>query len=227
MNTPELERIEPRFERRKEARPGEILDAALDLFVERGFAAARLDDVAQRAGVSKGTVYLYFDSKEELFKAVIRSGIVRAIEAAEEQVDRFEGESADLLRTLVAGWWTAIGSTRHSGIPKLMISEAQNFPELARFYNAEVIQRGSGLFARAVQRGIDRGEFRPVNVDYTVRALVSPLIMRSILQHSFLACAGPEDFDVPAYFAHTVDLVLNGLRPANPAPLTPHRTPGA
>jgi AcrR family transcriptional regulator len=216
MGTPELEKVEPRFERRKEARPGEILDAALDLFVERGFAATRLDDVAQRAGVSKGTVYLYFDSKEDLFKAVVRSGIVRAIEAAEERVDRFEGESADLLRTLVAGWWNAIGSTRHSGIPKLMISEAQNFPELARFYNAEVIQRGSGLFARAVQRGIDRGEFRPVNVDYTVRALVSPLIMRSILQHSFLACAGPEDFDVPAYFAHTVDLVLNGLRPANP-----------
>ena len=206
MSAPELEKVEPRFERRKEARPGEILDAALDLFVERGFAATRLDDVAQRAGVSKGTVYLYFDSKEDLFKAVVRSGIVRAIEAAEERVDRFDGESADLLRTLVAGWWDAIGSTRHSGIPKLMISEAQNFPELARFYNAEVIQRG-----------IDRGEFRPVNVDYTVRALVSPLIMRSILQHSFLACAGPEDFDVPAYFAHTVDLVLNGLRPADPA----------
>lgn len=214
MSTPELQKAEPRFERRKEARPAEILDAALDLFVERGFAATRLEDVAQRAGVSKGTVYLYFDSKEDLFKAVIRSGIVRAIEDAEQRVEHFDGAAADLLRTLVAGWWDAIGSTRHSGIPKLMISEAQNFPELARFYNAEVIQRGSGLFARAVQRGIDRGEFRPVDVDYTVRALVSPLIMRSILQHSFLACAGPEDFDVPDYFAHTVDLVLNGLRAA-------------
>lgn len=217
MSTPAPQKAEPRFERRKEARPGEILDAALDLFVERGYAATRLDDVAQRAGVSKGTVYLYFDSKEDLFKAVIRSGIVRAIEEAEQRVDRFEGASADLLRTLVAGWWDQIGSTRHSGIPKLMISEAQNFPELARFYNAEVIQRGSGLFARAVQRGIDRGEFRPVNVDYTVRALVSPLIMRSILQHSFLACAGPEDFDVPAYFEHTVDLLVNGLRAGGPA----------
>jgi AcrR family transcriptional regulator len=217
MSTPELEKAEPRFERRKDARPSEILDAALDLFVERGFAATRLDDVAQRAGVSKGTVYLYFDSKEALFKAVIRSGIVRAIEEAEQRVDRFEGASADLLRTLVTGWWNEIGSTRHSGIPKLMISEAQNFPELARFYNAEVIQRGSGLFARAVQRGIDRSEFRPVDVDYTVRALVSPLIMRAILQHSFLACAGPEDFDVPAYFEHTLDLLVNGLRAGDPA----------
>jgi AcrR family transcriptional regulator len=217
MSTSELERVEPRFERRKEARPGEILDAALDLFVERGFAAARLDDVAQRAGVSKGTVYLYFDSKEELFKAVIRSGIVRAIEEAEQLVERYEGSSPDLLRALVAGWWNSIGSTRLSGIPKLMISEAQNFPELARFYYAEVIQRGSRLFARAVQRGIERGEFRPVDVDHTVRAVMAPLIMRSILQHSFLPCAGPEDFDVPAYFEHTLDLFVNGMRTAGPA----------
>jgi AcrR family transcriptional regulator len=217
MSTPELQKVEPRFERRKEARPGEILDAALDLFVERGFAATRLEDVAQRAGVSKGTLYLYFDSKEDLFKAVVRSGMVRAIEEAEQLVKEYEGSSADLLRALVTGWWDSIGSTRHSGIPKLMISEAQNFPELARFYYAEVIQRGSGLFGHAVERGIRRGEFRPVDVDYTVRALVSPLIMRSIIQHSFLPCAGPEDFDVPAYFAHTVDLLMDGLRAGDPA----------
>ncbi|SRR3990172_126769 len=203
---------EPRFERRKDARPGEILDAALDLFVEKGFAATRLEDVAQRAGVSKGTVYLYFDSKDDLFKAVIRSGMVRAIEEAEKLVAGFEGSSADLLRQIYAGWWQNIGGTKLSGIPKLMISEAQNFPELARFYYDEVIQRGSRLFARALERGVARGEFRSVNVDYAVRALVSPLIMRAILEHSFLPCAGPEDFDVPAYFEHTLGLALDGLR---------------
>ncbi len=217
MNATEVQKAEPRFGRRKEARPAEILDAALELFVERGYATTRLEDVAQRAGVSKGTVYLYFDSKEELFKAVIRSGIVRAIEEAEHLVAQYEGTSPDLLRALVGGWWNSIGSTRLSGIPKLMISEAQNFPELARFYYAEVIQRGSRLFAHAVQRGIERGEFRPVDVDYTVRAVMAPLIMRSILQHSFLPCAGPEDFDVPAYFEHTLDLLVNGMRAAEPA----------
>jgi len=205
-------RNEPRFERRKDARPGEILDAALDLFVEKGFAATRLEDVAQRAGVSKGTVYLYFDSKDDLFKSVIRSGMVRAIEEAEKLVSGFEGSSADLLRQIYAGWWQNIGGTRLAGIPKLMISEAQNFPELARFYYDEVILRGSRLVASALERGIARGEFRPVNVDYTVRALVSPLIMRCILEHSFLPCAGPEDFDTPAYFQHTLDVVLDGLR---------------
>jgi len=210
-------KTEPRFERRKEARPGEILDAALEIFVEKGFAATRLEDVAQRAGVSKGTVYLYFDSKEELFKAVIRSGIVRAIEEAEGRAAAFEGSSADLLRELFTGWWRSIGSTRLSGIPKLMISEAQNFPELARFYYAEVIQRGSKLFMQTIQRGIERGEFRPVDVDYTCRAMIAPLIMRAILEHSFLPCAGPEKFNVPAYFEHTLDLLLNGLRAGRPA----------
>jgi AcrR family transcriptional regulator len=203
---------EPRFERRKDARPGEILDAALELFVEKGFAATRLEDVAQRAGVSKGTVYLYFDSKDDLFKAVIRSGMVRAIEEAEKLVAGFEGPSADLLRRIYAGWWQNIGGTKLSGIPKLMISEAQNFPELARFYYDEVILRGSRLFARALERGVARGEFRSINVEYAVRALIAPLIMRAILEHSFLPCAGPEDFDVPAYFEHTLGLVLDGLR---------------
>jgi AcrR family transcriptional regulator len=202
---------EPRFERRKDARPGEILDAALDLFVEKGFAATRLEDVAQRAGVSKGTVYLYFDGKEDLFKAVIRSGMVRAIEEAERRVAAYPGSAADLLRELYTAWWQNIGGTKLAGIPKLMISEAQNFPELARFYYEEVIQRGSQLFARTIERGIERGEFRPVNIDYAVRALVAPLIMRAILEHSFLPCAGPEDFDVPAYFEHTLRLVLDGL----------------
>lgn len=212
METPDTARTEPRFERRKDARPGEILAAALELFVERGFAATRLEDVAQRAGVSKGTVYLYFDGKEELFKAVVRSGIVRAIEEAEQTVAGYQGSSAELLRALVAGWWQYIGSTKLSGIPKLMISEAQNFPELARFYYAEVIQRGSRLFETAIGRGIARGEFRPVNVDHTVRAVMAPLIMRTILQHSFLPCAGGDSFDAPAYFDSMLDLVLNGLR---------------
>ena len=138
--------------------------------------------------------------------------MVRAIEEAEKLVAGFEGSSADLLRQIYAGWWQNIGGTKLSGIPKLMISEAQNFPKLASFYYDEVIQRGSRLIASALERGVARGEFRPVNVDYAVRALVAPLMMRAILEHSFLPCAGPEDFDVPAYFEHTLGLVLDGLR---------------
>src|SRR4249920_3188746 len=93
--------IEPRWERRKDARPGELASAALELFVERGFAATRLDDVAKRAGVSKGTLYLYFDSKDDLFKAVVREGIVSRIVEFEDRMRAYQGSSADLMRLLV------------------------------------------------------------------------------------------------------------------------------
>jgi len=125
--------IEPRWERRKDARPGELAAAALELFVERGFAATRLDDVAKRAGVSKGTLYLYFDSKDDLFKAVVREGIVSRIVEFEDRMRAYEGSSADLMTLLVKTWWQKIGSTKLAGITKLMMSEAANFQELARF----------------------------------------------------------------------------------------------
>src|ERR1700712_3913263 len=114
----------PRWERRKDARPQELLAAALDLFVERGFAATRLDDVARRAGVSKGTLYLYFDSKEDLFKAVIREGYVSRITEFAERMKDFQGTSAELIRELVNTWWEKIGATKLAGITKLMMSEA-------------------------------------------------------------------------------------------------------
>src|SRR5690348_16342731 len=113
----------PRWERRKDARPQELLAAALDLFVERGYASTRLEDVAKRAGVSKGTLYLYFENKEELFKAVVRENIVPAIGDGEDIIAGFEGNSAELLRCVLMGWWERIGETKASGITKLMMSE--------------------------------------------------------------------------------------------------------
>ena len=136
-------RTATRWERRKDARPQELTDAALDLFVEHGFAATRLDDVAAKAGVSKGTLYLYFDSKEELFKAVVQSSVVPVIAQAEELIRHFAGTSEELFRALVMGWWAAIGDSKASGLPKLIVSEARNFPDIARWYHDEVIARGT------------------------------------------------------------------------------------
>src|SRR5450830_2192338 len=132
-------------ERRKEARPGELLEAALDLFVEKGFAATRAEEVAARAGVSKGTLFLYFTSKEELFKAVVRENISGRFQEWNAEFENFQGSSADLLRYCLTAWWERIGSTKASGITKLMMSEARNFPELATFYEHEVIQPGNAL----------------------------------------------------------------------------------
>ena len=155
MNAPE-KKPQPRWARRKDARPEEIIAAALDLFVERGFATTRLDDVAARAGVSKGTLYLYFENKEDLFKAVVRGNVLPVLQHGEDLLEKFSGSSADLVRQLVRGWWELTGSTKIAGIPKLIIAEAGNFPDLAEFYYQEVILRAHSMFRRVLQRGMKR-----------------------------------------------------------------------
>jgi AcrR family transcriptional regulator len=211
MDSIQTTKSESRRGRRKDARPSELTAAALDLFVEKGFAATRLEDVAARAGVSKGTLYLYFDSKEALFKAVIQSAVIPAVERGEQLVDQFVGTASDLVREIVRAWWRLFAGTKLGGIPKLMISEARNFPEIAQYYHDNVIVRGKRLFARTIQRGIDTGEFRPIDVDFAVQVLLGPLIMLAIWEHSFASCAAPY-LDPERYLEVCADLFLDGLR---------------
>ena len=144
-------------QRRKQARPHELLEAALTLFVEKGFAATRTEEVAQRAGVSKGTLYLYYPSKEDLFKAVVRHNLSSLIAEGEALAGQFEGSSSALLGRLMHAWWQRVGSTPAAGIHKIVLAEVRNFPELAQFYSDEVIVPAERLFSGTVQRGIDRG----------------------------------------------------------------------
>ena len=197
-------------QRRKEARPAELMAAALELFVERGFVGTRLDDVAARAGVSKGTLYLYFDSKEALFKAVIQEGIVPILEEGAGLVDGFEGSTADLLRALIGEWWQRIGNTHLAGVPKLMISEAGNFPELATYYHDAVIMRGRDLMRRTLQRGIASGEFRAVDVETAIDVIFAPVLMMVIWRYSLGACCGTAH-DPQTYLNTHFDLALGGL----------------
>lgn len=200
----------PRWERRKDARPQELLAAALDLFVERGFAATRLDDVAMRAGVSKGTLYLYFANKEELFKAVVRENVLPALGEAEDIVGSYEGATTELFREIVFGWWERIGATKASGISKLMLAESNNFPELARFYRDEVIARADAMIAGLIQRGISRGEFRPIDIPHATSVLCAPMLMLMLSQHSFNCQVHPVS---PQQYLETfIELFLNGLR---------------
>jgi AcrR family transcriptional regulator len=198
--------------RRKQARPGELLDAALDLFVEKGFAATRSEEVAARAGVSKGTLFLYFPSKEELFKAVVRENMSGRFAEWREEFETFEGSTPDMVRYCMRVWWERIGATRASGITKLMISEARNFPELAAFYQAEVIRPGTELVRRILERGVARGEFRAIDVDYTVFGIVAPMIFLIMMKHSLGACV-PQDYplDPERYIDAQVETLLQGL----------------
>jgi AcrR family transcriptional regulator len=201
-----------RWTRRKEARPAELMAAALDLFVERGFASTRLDEVAARAGVSKGTLYLYFTSKEELFKAVIRSGIVPLIERGERLLEEHRGSSSEVLREIVFSWWASVGTSKLGGIPKLMFSECRNFPEIGRFYYDEVISRGHLLVQTVLERGMKNGEFRRMDANYAMRVILAPLVFLLLWRHSFDFCESKR-IDPEKYLDQHLDMVINGLMP--------------
>ncbi|MFZ6752473.1 TetR/AcrR family transcriptional regulator [Undibacterium sp. Dicai25W] len=202
--------FKPKWERRKEARPQELLAAALDLFVERGFAATRLDDVAKAAGVSKGTLYLYFSSKEDLFKAVVRESIVPLIGEAEGMIGEFSGDSEELFRAVMTNWWQNIGTTKLSGLPKLMMAEAGNFPELARFYQEEVVNRGEKLVATMLARGMQRGEIREVDLEIDARLLIAPMLMMMMWKHSSGVCMVEKE-KLGTYLEHYIEMALHGL----------------
>jgi AcrR family transcriptional regulator len=210
-----------RWQRRKEARPAELLAAALACFKERGFAATRLDDVAAQAGVTKGTIYLYYPSKEELFKAVVRGELVPNIERLEAALDE-PGPTAALLERLFTVWAQHVVPSPISVIPKLVIAEASNFPELARFYLETVVHRVLRLVAAVLDRGIAGGEFRPVDVEHVVYCVLGPLLFTALWQHSL----GPHDdrpLDVQAVCSAYLDLLLHGLQMSPPPP--PTQTP--
>ncbi|HEX8903884.1 MAG TPA: TetR/AcrR family transcriptional regulator [Longimicrobiaceae bacterium] len=200
----------PRWRRRSDARPGEIVEAALDLFVEKGFAATRMDEIAKRAGVTKGTVYLYFPSKEDLFRAVVEEMMGPNIETGERMLAEHTGSAADLIRTLLRGWWELIGNQRVACLSKLMTGEAANFPHLAQYYVEHVVLRGRRIFAAAIQRGIDSGEFRPVPLTDTARLAIAPLVQASIYKRSMIQF-DPDGWDMERYLNLHMDLFLRGL----------------
>ncbi len=203
--------------RRKEARPGELLDAALDLFVAKGFAATRAEEVAAKAGVSKGTLFLYFKSKEELFEAVVRETIGNQINQGLAEVESFDGETIDMLKFAMFAWWERVGNTKASGISKLVMSEASNFPELANFYQDNVVKPGRLLIRAILQRGVDRGEFRTLNMDYAVYSVIAPLIFLTMWKHSLGACSVEAQLDPKDYIDSQADIIVNGVLAYSPS----------
>jgi AcrR family transcriptional regulator len=212
---------EPRWERRKAERPDEILDAALECFADRGFAATRMDEVAARAGVTKGTVYLYFRTKEDLFKELVRTRLSPHIAAVESAAAAGAASTGELLQRLFQVWTERLFPSKASILPKLIIAEAGNFPDLAAFYLKEVIHRGIGLLRNLVKRGVAAGEFRPVDADHVAYCIVAPLLFSVLWRHSFER-HDTKPLDVAALGKAHLDLLLHGLlkpkRAANSRP---------
>jgi AcrR family transcriptional regulator len=181
-----------RWQRRKEARPKEIIDAAFTLFTERGFSASRLDEVAALAGVTKGTVYLYFPNKEELFKAVVRETILPNIAQFEAMAAQASDATAsvEILLSIFRFFPQFIASPA-GALLKLVIAEAGNFPDIARFFVEEVIQRARQLLGGMIQRGIERGEFHPVDPASAVFCLFGPAALTMLWRVTFAAYDDP------------------------------------
>ncbi|UXZ38587.1 TetR/AcrR family transcriptional regulator [Cupriavidus gilardii] len=200
--------------------------AALELFVERGYAATRLEDVAAAAGVSKGTVYLYFANKKELFKTVVRENLVPALVRGTDLVDSYEGSTPELLRELLRGWWGLIGATPVAGLTKLIMAESANFPDIARFYHEEVMVPGDELFARVLARGVARGEFRALPANPTTTLICAPLVFLMLWQRAFRIGADT-DIDPEAFLDNLLQVLLFGLTAgaARNTPLPPQAGP--
>lgn len=209
-DTLEMEQDGPRWRRRSEARPGEIVQAALDLFVEKGFSATRMDEIAARAGVTKGTVYLYFPGKEDLFHAVVEEMMGARIETAERLVAEYTGSTSALIGELIRTWWHVGGNSRMACMGKLITGEAANFPELARYYVEHVIVRTRRIFEAALRRGVARGELRDVPLTDAARLAIAPLVHASIYQRSLMAF-DPDGWDMERYLEIHIDLFLRGL----------------
>lgn len=173
-----------KWERRSEARPAELIAAALQCFAERGFAGTRLDDVAARAGVSKASIYLYFESKEKLFEAVVRAAVTPSLDRACALVEAFEGSTPDLVRMLLFVFETALNGP-FPAMAKLVVSESGNFPELARLWADVVLRRGMALVRRVIDRGVAREEFRSVDAEAAMPLVMAPVVLLAIWKHSF------------------------------------------
>jgi AcrR family transcriptional regulator len=202
---------EPRWRRLPEERPRQIVEAALEVFGERGLANARLEDIAARAGVSKGTIYLYFANKGELFREVIRSTMVAKLERAEAVPPR--ATATEHLDVVLAGWWQFARTPTFERIFRLVMAELHDFPDLAEFYSREVITRGTRLFTGIVERGIASGEFAPVDPKVAARMLTGTVITHAVWcskPHIFTQVAGLSDADV---LAQIRSFIFSALRP--------------
>ncbi len=203
--------VEPskKWERRSDARPKELISAALQLFAQRGFAGTRLEDVAAKAGVSKATVYLYFKNKEDLFAAVAREAVTPSLDQAQELVDAFHGPTADLLRTFVALLERKLDGPLPALI-KLIVAESGNFPKLAQLWANVGPRPGLALIQRILKRGIERKELRPFNPEHVAPLIVAPIILLAIWKQAF---APHTDFQLNPQLLLTehVETLMRGL----------------
>ena len=175
----------PKFRRRAEARPDEVLDAALALFIEKGFASTRVEDIAKRAGLSKGAVYLYFPSKEAVLAALVQRAIVPIADSALQTLHDYEGDPRIVIGLVLNMLAARLSDPRVLAMPKLIFREVLGFPELAQMYRREVIDRVIPAVEGLIRRGIDQGYLRQVDPSLTIRSIIGPLLLHVAMAELF------------------------------------------
>lgn len=202
---------QPRWKRRKDARPAEIVSAALALFAEKGFSAARMEDIAARAGVSKGALYLYFPTKEDLFRAVVREAVVPNIAALQAQLEAADLPFAEILRAFLPRFAEIVVHMRIGAVAKMVVGESGNFPELARVWYDDVISRAVSTLSGLIARAQARGEIRDGDPRTHAFSIIGPMLIGAIWRETFTPITGDE-VDLPFIARQHVETVLEGLR---------------
>lgn len=195
---------EPRFQRRKEDRPGEIVDAAFAAFAENGYAATRVEEVAKRAGVSKGLMYLYFKTKEELFKAVVKNIVVRRVDALIAGLEETELSSEEFLRGPLLEFMKQVPGSPITVVIRLLLSEGPRHPDLVDYYFDNVVNRGLEAITGFVERGVERGEFRSTAIDELPQIVLAPMMLSMIWKLLFAKRA----LDTDQLMETQIDMIL-------------------
>ncbi len=201
---------EPKWRRRADDRPDEVLDAALVLFSRNGFAATKVEDIARDAGISKGAIYRYFDSKEKIFESLVRRAITPLADQAVILAQTSKDDAETLLKTVLTMGAHRLSDPKFLALPRLVLQEAGRFPELAEMYRREVLDKGIAAFELIIQRGIDAGTFRPVNVPLAVRNVIGPVLAHMLLGQVF-GIDEDQTRSPQAFVDSHLDILINGL----------------
>ncbi len=207
----------PRWRRRKDARPADITAAALGVFTERGFAAARMEEIAKRAGVSKGTLYLYFATKEDMFRAVVRNVVAPNLATIRAAMEAADLPFAAIIRTFLPRFADLVTTVPVGAVAKMVIGESRNFPGLAKVWHDDVIQQALGLIAGLVERAQAKGEVRPGDPRTHAFSIIGPMMIGVLWRETFTPVGGA-DPDLPAIARQHAETILGGLLIVEPRP---------
>jgi AcrR family transcriptional regulator len=205
---------EPKWRRRKEARPAEIINAAIDVFSERGFANAKLDEVARRAGVVKGTLYRYFDSKEALFRAVVQHLITNHLQSVENSAATLQGSLANFVPMLLGTAARRLGDPRLPGLARMVLTESRSFPDLATVWHDELASRMLSLVAGMVAKAQERGEIRQGDPKLYAFSILGPMTMGVLFHEIFGSRPGAPDLEKLAI--QHAETILRGMAVSKP-----------